>query len=156
MKPNKSNFIFFVFVFVSIFSITALCLSETTKDKTTAKGVKQEVKDAAKSIKDYSADQRDEAVKKVKTELDDLDEKIDSLEKKIDEKWDEMDKAARKKARKTLKELREKREKVAEWFGGLKHGSKEAWEETKKGFAKSYKKLQDSWKKAVKDFNSKE
>ena len=156
MKAKIMKCILFIFVFVSIFSIATISSSETPKDKTTAKEVKKEVKDAAKSIKDYSADQKDEAVKKVKAELDDLDEKIDNLEKKIDEKWDKMDKAARNKSRDTLKELREKREKVAEWFGGLKHGSKEAWEETKKGFSNSYKKLQDSWKKAVKEYGPEE
>ena len=141
-----------MFIFFSIFSVTLFCFSETPKEKTTAKNVTEEVKDAAKTIKDYSADQRDEAVKKVKTELDILDEKIDNLEKKIDEKWNEMDKTARQKARETLKDLREKREKVAEWYGGLKHGSKEAWEETKKGFSNSYKKLQRTWEKAKNEF----
>ena len=145
------NRIFCVFVFFAILGLAVFAISETSKNKTTAKDVKEEVKNAAKTIKDYSVEQRDEAVKKAKTELDELDEKIDDLEKKIDDKWDEMDQAARKKSRKALKELREKREKVAEWFGALKHGSKEAWEETKKGFSKSYKRLQDSWNKAKKE-----
>lgn len=154
MKAKNIKFIFFLFVLISVFCSTIFSFSETSKNKTTAKEVKQEIKDAAKLLKEYSAEQRDEAVKKVKAELDDLDEKIDNLEKKIDKKWDEMDKVARQKARKTLKELREKRKKVAEWFGGLKHGSREAWEETKKGFSKSYKKLQKTWKKAVEEYGS--
>jgi len=152
MKANQMKYAFFLFVFFSICSIALISFSETSNNKTTAKDVKKEVKDAAKTIKDYSVEQRDEAVKKAKTELDELDEEIDKLERKIDEKWDEMDKTARKKSRETLKELRKKREKVAEWFGALKHGSKEAWEETKKGFSRSYKKLQDSWDKAKKEY----
>lgn len=154
MKANSTKSILFILVFVSIFCIALSGFSETEKNKTTGKNVKREVKDAAKAIKDYSVDRRDEAVKKVKIELDELDKKIDNLEKKIDDKWDDMDKAARRKARTTLKDLREKRKQVAEWVGGLKHGSKEAWEDTKKGFSKSYKKLQDSWKKAKKNFGS--
>jgi len=97
------KYVFFVFIFLSIFSIAAFCFSETSTKKTTSKDVKEEVKDAAKSIKDYSVEQRDEAVKKAKTELDELDKKIDDLEKKIVEKWDEMDQAAREKSRKALK-----------------------------------------------------
>ena len=31
--------------------------------------------------------------------------------------------------------------------------SKEAWEETKKGFSKSYKKLQNTWEKAITEFD---
>lgn len=143
-----------LYLSILIFFVS-LCESwsgDAPKHENKNKDIKEEVQEAAESIKQYSADQRDKAVKKAKDGLDDLDKKIDGLEEKIDRKWDQMDQTARRKSRETLKELREKRKKTAEWYGGLKHSSKEAWEETKKGFSDSYTRLQDAWKKAVKDF----
>ncbi len=61
-----------------------------------------------------------------------------------------MDQAARRKARATLNALRRERNEVAEWYGGLKHGSAESWEQVKAGFLKSYQALKESFAKARK------
>ena len=72
------------------------------------------------------------------------------MERKVDEDWDKMDAAARKNARATLNALHKERDEVAEWYGGLKHGSAEAWDEVKGGFVKSYEGLKQSLFKAAK------
>jgi hypothetical protein len=63
-----------------------------------------------------------------------------------------MDQAARKKTRATLNALRRQRNEAAEWYGGLKHSSAEAWEQVKAGFVQSYEVLKESFTKAGKEF----
>src|SRR5439155_13268796 len=111
---------------------------EAPVKKPTAKDVSEKAKETGRTIKDYTVAQRDEAVKQAKAALDDADVRIRRLERKLDSDWDKMDQAARRKARATLNALRTERNDLAEWYGGLKHGSKEAWDEVKGGFAKSY------------------
>jgi hypothetical protein len=126
--------------------------AETPADKTTAKDVSSKAKETGRAIKDYTVAQRDEAVKQAKAALDDADARIRRLERRLDNDWDKMDEAARKHARATLDALRRERNELAEWYGGLKHSSSEAWEEVKSGFAKSYDALKKSFTRARKEF----
>jgi len=64
----------------------------------------------------------------------------------------QMDQAARQRAASNLDALRKERNKVAEWYGGLKHGSSQAWEEVKTGFSNSSQDLQEGLKKAYNEF----
>src|SRR6266849_3131045 len=124
--------------------------AEASGNKTTAKDIAREADETGQAIKNYTVAQRDEAVKKAKAALDDLDRRVGRMETKLDGEWDRMDQAARKKARATLNALRRERNEVAEWYGGLKHGSAESWERGKAGFVKSYQALKESVAKARK------
>jgi len=121
-------------------------------DKTTGKEVGKKVEDAGKAIGSYTIAQRDQAIKSARTALADLDARMRRMERKIDAGWDKMDAAARKKARATLSALHKERDEVAEWYGGLKHGSAEAWDEVKGGFVKSYEGLKQSFAKAATEY----
>ena len=65
-----------------------------------------------------------------------------------------MDQAARREARSTLASLRKQRNELAEWYGGLKYSSAEAWGRVKSGFLKSYEALSKAFGKAESEFNS--
>lgn len=116
------------------------------------KEVGQEVKEAVEAIKEYSADQKDEAVKKGKAVLDNLDGRIEQMESRIKKDWDKMGDSARKTAKTSLEGIKKQREKVAEWVGSMKQSSSGAWEEVKKGFVESYETLSDSFDKAADKF----
>ena len=124
--------------------------AEASGNKATAKDIAREADETGQAIKNYTVAQRDEAVKKAKAALDDLDRRVGRMETKLDGEWDRMDQAARRKARATLNALRRERNEVAEWYGGLKHGSAESWEQVKAGFLKSYQALKESFAKARK------
>ena len=137
---------FWVFALSALFAVSPFSLAaEAPGGKTTAK-------DVARTIKDFTVAQRDEAIKNAKAALDDVDARIRGMERKLDNEWDKMDQAARKKARATLAALRRERNEVAEWYGGLKHSSAESWEQVKAGFVKSYQVLRDSFARARKEF----
>ena len=139
-------------VFIAFLSFASMAFAgQTETDKSTWAEAKQEAKEALDAVKEFSADKRDDAVKNVKKTIDYLDVQIAKMQEKLDRQWDSMDEAARKQARATMKSLRESRKDLAEWYGGLKHSSKDVWESVKSGFVKSYDKIVDDFAKAKDD-----
>ncbi len=114
----------------------------------TLEQLKQEMGDVIAVLKAYSADRRDQAIAKTQAALEKLDTRIEALETKLREQWSEMDQAAREQARAALETLRQQRNRVAEWYGGLKHGSADAWAHLQKGFTDAFAALQNAWQKA--------
>jgi BMFP domain-containing protein YqiC len=147
-KLRKAALLFITAVFLAVGSVSLV--AQTSAEKT--KEVKEKVAEAAEAIKNYSFDQRDEAIMKAEAALADLDARIDRMESRLNKKWDQMDQSARKKAIKTLTALRKQRNEVADWYGGLKHSSRNAWEDVKKGFLKSYQQLRDAFDRAHSQF----
>jgi Skp family chaperone for outer membrane proteins len=138
-----------------LFAAAPVCFAAPpTSGETTTKEMTQEVVDAGRAIKDYSVQERDKAVEKVKSALDDMDARIDRLETKMQETWNQMDQSARRKAKEALKELRRRRNQAAEWYGGLKYSSSKSWDHMKKGFSDSYDALRGAWEKAEKEWDS--
>ena len=150
---NIQRFVFFreVLVLAALLAASPPSFAaEASGGKTTAKDISRKADDTARTVKNYTVQQRDEAIKSAKSALDDVDARLRSLDRKVDREWDKMDQAARKRARAAQAALRRERDDVAEWYGGLKHGSAESWEEVKDGFVKSYETLKASFAKARK------
>ncbi len=116
------------------------------------KEVGQKVDEAARAIGNYSAEQRDEALRSAKSVLDDADTRIESLDSEMRENWDRMSAAAREQALATMKTMRRQRLELAERYGELKRSSANAWEEVKRGFSKSFEELRASFSKAAREF----
>lgn len=132
---------------VVLSTATQLSLADDMS-KTTSKDVSRKVEDAGKAIGNYTIAQRDQAIKSAQAAIADLDAGLRRTERKVDREWDKMDAAARKESRETLNALHRERDEVVEWYGGLKHGSAEGWDEVKGGFVKSYEGLKQSLGKA--------
>jgi hypothetical protein len=126
--------------------------AQATPPKTTIQDVEKKVAEASAVIKSFAVDQRAEAVQKAKTVLDDIDARIGQLESRVQQKWGKMDRAARQQAAIDLAALRKERTQAAEWYGGLKHGSSQAWEDVKTGFLKSVQDLSGAFSKAYREF----
>ena len=141
---------------LALLATTASFADDQNNDQTTASEIKKNAAQTYKSLKDYSVQQRDKAVAEAKEELGKLDQHIAEMQRNLDEHWQDMSAAARKQTRESLALLRQKREEAAEWYGGLKHSSGEAWEEVKKGFSDSYDRLEQAVKKAAKEFEKKD
>lgn len=139
--------------FIFICTVAPNGIAQSSSDVTTMRDVKKEVADVTESIKKYSADRKDEAVDKAQAALDELDASIKSLERSIEKRSEHMSQATRDKARQTLEDLRAQRNRVAEWYGGLKHSSRDAWDHVKEGFSESYSALRSAWDEARKEFD---
>jgi len=122
--------------------------------KTSIEEVEQEASELVEALRDYGADRRDAVIEKAAGTLAALDRRIDALETRIDEGWDRMDRAARERARESLRALREQRVRVAEWYGGLKRGSENAWGHARKGFSDAFGELREAWRKSEREFGS--
>lgn len=119
-----------------------------------AQDVKQEWHDAIETLKDYSANQRDQAVSAAKKLLATIDERIDRLERRSEDQWSQLSQDARQQRETTLRALRREREDLSEWYGGMKHSSTDAWETVKQGFVKAYDTLSNSFSRASDEFDS--
>lgn len=143
-----------VLMVIGILAVAPLCHAETEKN-TSIEEVKKETQDLLQALREYTANQKEEAVENTKEALNKMDKRFDEFEARIDENWDKMDDAARKKARENLKDLRKQRNEVAEWYGSMKTSSADAWEHITKGFSDAYKSIYDAWGKAEKEFDFK-
>jgi len=135
-------------------ALTVFIVGTAFGEKTSKMEVKKEVQEATESIKKYSIEQRDEAVKNTKATLDKMDKRIDQMESDLNKKWKNMTESAREQKQKSIHALKEKRNEVAEWYGGLKHGSANAWEEIKTGFSNAYEALGEAVNKAEKELSN--
>lgn len=127
-------------------------LKSEASDSMTAGDVKKEWAEAMDAIMAYSEDQRDEAVKDAKSLLDSMDSRIDKMEAKAETEWDDMSQEARMKRQEALQSLRRQRSELAEWYGGMKHSSKSAWADVKKGFSDAYDSLSSAISDAAENF----
>ena len=146
-------------LFLLLFLFTLLILpplvTAAQNNETTAAEVGNEAKETWHALENYTAAQRDQAASAAQKQLTKLDAEIAKLQNKIDQNWQDMSTATRQQARETLAALTEKRRTVAEWFGGMKHSSAEAWDTVKQGFVDSYGQLEKAFQKARNDFQSK-
>ena len=132
--------------------VVALLLAGAPMSFAADKTAGQKIDETAQSIKNYSAEQRDDALKSAKKVLADADARIDHFESEVSKNWDKMNASARKHAQETLKAMRRQRQDLSQSYGELKRSSAKAWEEVKGGFSKSYDALRHSFSKAAKEF----
>lgn len=109
--------------------------------------VQQEFSKAFAAIKDFSAEQRDEAVAKTEALLAELDAELEEQQSAIQANWQSMTEATREESRDALRALKQERNDLAEWLGGIKHGSDEAWDDMVNGFTAAYADFTDAWAK---------
>ena len=132
--------------------VVALLLAGAPMSFAADKTAGQKIDETAQSIKNYSAEQRDDALRSAKKVLDDADARIDHFESEVSKNWDKMNASARKHAQETLRAMRQQRQDLSQSYGELKRSSAKAWDEVKGGFSKSYEALRDSFSKAAKEF----
>jgi len=148
---EKLSFFAVVVITVALGLGLASC-SKSDDDVVTAQDVEQETRDLKNTLRQYTANQRDEAVEEAGQALERLDGKIDELETRIDNNWESMSQQARQDARANLNRLREQRSELAGWYDNFSNSSAGAWDEMKKGFTDAYQVMSDSWVNARREF----
>lgn len=144
---------------IALIAVMILCFMPITdaqsgNDTATAQDVKNETQELINVLQQYTADQRDEAMKKTDQALNKLDGKINELERRVNNNWDKMSQAARQKTKDNLKTLHRQRNELAERYKSFKNSSADAWEQMKKGFSGAYQELRDSWEKARREYDT--
>jgi hypothetical protein len=119
-------------------SAGTMAAGQQANGETDAAQVKKELSEAIASLQDYGAERRDEAYQKAKNALDTADEFIEHQQDNLSEAWSDMSDEAREKKRSTMRTIREQRRNVAEWLGGMKAGTKDAWVDLRDGFKEAF------------------
>lgn len=91
-----------------------------------------------KSLKSFTAEQRDEAVKRTGKAIETLDKEIETMEHKTQENWHKLSADARENRRAALRELRQHRNSLAEWYGTMKSSTGESWANGKSAFISKF------------------
>lgn len=106
----------------------------------------------ADRMRNFSIERRDEALASARRATDELDRQLDRLQAQTTEGWSRMNADTRVRSQRAMADLRARRNTLAEWVGGLQHGSAGAWTEVRSGFAKSYDDLAAALRKARAEF----
>ena len=133
-------------------SLSAQVYASDHDDSADMQNVQKEWSEAIASLKGYSVAQRDVAVEKAGETLADMDTRIDDLEQRTAEEWADLSAEARVARRKAIRELTASRNDLAEWYGGMKHSSSQAWDEVQEGFVDAYGVMQEAWNDALEEF----
>lgn len=152
MTIKTTGHYFAILVLLAANALSQSVLATSHEDTVTVAEIRQETSELLQALKTYSAAQRDEAIKKIKTAQKNLDRRIKTLEKSLVKNWDKMDQAARDKSHASLQALRQQRTEVAEHFGSLKSSSTSAWGHIKDGFSNAYGALHSAWENTEKEF----
>ncbi len=135
-------------------SLPAHAAQSAASAKVDLQQVQKESAQALEAMKKYTAAQRKEALANGKELLDAMDNRIDRLEVRTQNEWDQLSQAARQQRMVAMRALRDQRDDVAQWYGGIRHGSAGAWDEVKQGFVDAYGTLSRSFGDAVAQFDS--
>jgi len=104
------------------------------------------------SIRRYSYERREEAVASARKADAEIDRRLEALQTDMGKQWSGMADAARIRSQDSMRQLRERRTDLAEWYGGLRHGSAGVWSEVTTGFADSYHAMADALRRARDEF----
>jgi uncharacterized protein HemX len=144
MEMKKSLALLLLIVAVGVF-LSSGC---TEKKETTAEDVKRETKEAARTVKAYTEEQRAKYMADVNNKLKSYEEEIQSLETRAADMKDE----ARMAMEKRLQTLREKRDGMSERLDEMKSAGGDAWMEMKKGMDKAMGEMSKAYEKAAAEF----
>jgi hypothetical protein len=131
---------------------TEAATAPAAKPSTSTEQAGQSDKQRIETIRGYSVERRDEAIAAARRATDEMDRQMERLQTQMSEGWSRMSAASRERSRKAMADLRMRRNTLAEWIGGMKHGSSDAWTEVKGGFARSYDELAVAVRKARAEF----
>ena len=92
------------------------------------------------ALKEYGADQKDEAAESTRQALDKMDSEIERLEGVNRDRWQEFTAEVKEAQLNALMDMRQQRNELAEWYGAMKHSTEETWESTRDGFISAYDK----------------
>jgi chromosome segregation ATPase len=106
--------------------------------------VKQETKDAAQDMKEYTYAQRAEFVAKMQAQLDAINRDLDQLGARIDKASD----AVKAEAKPKLQALRDEAAKLNTQLEQARNATESTWDEVKAGFRKGYGQLKEGFDQA--------
>lgn len=107
--------------------------------------VQVQMRETWESIKQFSAEQKDQALAALRQAMAALDEDIDNARANADENWENLSREARQKKEQALDEMGDRREDLDDEYQDLKAASADNWEAAKARFGGAWEKTKDAW-----------
>ena len=108
--------------------------------------VSAQMRDTWEAFKNFSVEQKNEAVEMARRALANLDEEIDEAQKEIDRGWQNLSQEARLEKQETLSELKDEREELQAEYQELQAASADNWEEAKHRFGSAWQSTKQAWR----------
>ncbi len=112
---------------------------------TTSQEVRNEVGDAMDALRDYSAEQREEALATLDDALETIDAEIARREEFLRKGWADMSDTTRAAAAEALANMRTARNDLGELYGQLQAGADDAWDDMTAEVTAAWENLRDAW-----------
>lgn len=122
---------------------TAWGISVTSVYAESPETIKEDAVELLNSIRQYSAEQKEELVKNTQSLLARFDKKIEEAESSFDKKWDSMSESAKKKSERTLERLKKERDEAKSWLEDAKESNAKTWSSVKGNLAESLTRLRE-------------
>ncbi|MCC4307581.1 hypothetical protein LL252_03265 [Alcanivorax marinus] len=107
--------------------------------------IQAQMRDTWEAIKQFSVEQKDQALAALSQAMTALDEDIDHARANIDENWQDMSQEARLQKQEALADMKDKREDLGEQYQELKAASADNWEVAKARFGGAWEETKDAW-----------
>lgn len=117
-----------------------------------AEAVRNEVDEAAQAIGDYTLVRRDEALKRVETEVDRVDRRMVRLREDWDRRLKRMSATAHARNDRMMLDIKRRRDDLDAKYDALRRSSDAAWNGAKTGFIRSYRELAEAIRNARADY----
>jgi hypothetical protein len=124
-----------------------------SKMETTAKGVTQGTKEAMETVKNFTADQKEQYIKMINAKLEEYDQKIDDLMTNAASKASELKGQDKDNWEKSVATLGEKQDAFALKIDELKSADSDKWESSKSGVDSAFKELSDAYNETLSQFD---
>ena len=106
---------------------------------------KKEIKEAAAAIKDYTIEEKEEAVAKAQELMEKFDDNRHVWEGRMKEKFANLKDASKEKYEVSKKSLEKQRQELSVWKDKMQNSTSDAWDEVKSGFQGAYESLVEEW-----------
>jgi hypothetical protein len=119
-------------------------LLTATQQTVSTSELKREVRDSLAAAKEYTFQNKDQYLARLKNVMDSLDDELDDLRKEAHSASGEV----KKELDREIADLQKKRDELHARMPAIKKASAEAWNDLKKGFGEADDDFQKAWEKA--------
>ena len=133
-----------IFILIGLLAVSLGCGQQEPKKEVTSKDVQQKATEAAKTAKEYLAQQQEKYLKQAQEKLTNLDKQISNLRQQAEKQTGDMQQKLTEQADSLQKKLAAAKEKLA----AMKNASADAWKKLKYGMDSAMDEMEKAYQQA--------
>lgn len=116
--------------------------------------VEVQMEESMEDIREYSVEQKNEAMQVARHALDDLHQQMTLLQADIDSQWQELSQDARLQKQEALSALKQEQKELEASYQSMQEAGKENWDAAKQQFHESWAAAKQNWRALTADNES--